>query len=123
MLNRIGIQSELVSSDTHTFLKIKDMEFPLANGKIARGNTILDPTWNLTNHRFGGKPDNFCISNEQARKTKTETKAGGKLDSIADLVFGIVIIKVLYPIIISKRIWIVCILSKININIYCTKEI
>lgn len=110
MLNRIGIQSELVSSDTHTFLKIKDMEFPLANGKIARGNTILDPTWNLTNHRFGGKPDNFCISNEQARKTKTETKAGGKLDSIADLVFGIVIIKVLYPIIISKRIWIVCII-------------
>lgn len=45
-----------------------------------------------------------------ARKTKTETKAGGKLDSIADLVFGIVIIKVLYPIIISKRIWIVWII-------------
>lgn len=74
MLNRIGIQSELISSDTHTFLKIKDMEFPLANGKIARGNTILDPTWNLTNHRFGGKPDNFCISYEQARKNDIDIK-------------------------------------------------
>ena len=50
------------------------MEFPLANGKIARGNTILDPTWNLTNHRFGGKPDNFCISYEQARKNDIDIK-------------------------------------------------
>lgn len=68
MLNRIGIESEIISSGTHAFLKIKDIELQLANGDIAKGNTILDPTWNLTRHRFGGKPDNFCISYEQARK-------------------------------------------------------
>ncbi len=68
ILSRVGIESEFVSSDTHAFLKIKDIELPLANGEIAKGNTILDPTWNLTSHRFGGKPDNFCINYEQARK-------------------------------------------------------
>lgn len=68
MLNRVGIESEIIGSGTHAFLKIKDIELPLANGEIAKGNTILDPTWNLTRHRFGGKPDNFCINYEQARK-------------------------------------------------------
>ncbi|MBQ2938109.1 MAG: hypothetical protein IJE05_04455 [Clostridia bacterium] len=74
MLNRIGIESEIISSDAHTFLKIKDIELPIANGEIAKGNTILDPTWNLTRHRFGGKPDNFCISYEQARKNDIDTE-------------------------------------------------
>lgn len=68
MLNKVGVESEIISSGTHAFLKINDIELPLANGDIAKGNTILDPTWNLTRHRFGGKPDNFCISYEQARK-------------------------------------------------------
>lgn len=68
ILNRVGIQSQIISSGTHAFLKIEDIELPLANGEIAKGNTILDPTWNLTSHRFGGKPDNFCINYEQARK-------------------------------------------------------
>jgi hypothetical protein len=68
MLNRVGIESEIIGSGTHAFLKIKDIELPLANGEIVKGNTILDPTWNLTRHRFGGKPDNFCINYEQARK-------------------------------------------------------
>ena len=68
MLNRVGIESEIISSGTHAFLKIKGIELPLANGEIEKGNTILDPTWNLTRHRFGGKPDNFCINYEQARK-------------------------------------------------------
>ena len=48
--------------------KIKDIELPLANGESVKGNTIIDPTWNLTSHRFGGKPNNFCISYEEARK-------------------------------------------------------
>lgn len=68
ILARVGIKSEIISSATHAFLKVKDIELPLANGEISKGNTILDPTWNLTRHRFGGKPDNFCINYEQARK-------------------------------------------------------
>lgn len=68
ILDRIGIESEIISSGTHAFLKVKDIEVPLASGETARGNTILDPTWNLTMHRFGGRPDNFCMSYEEARK-------------------------------------------------------
>lgn len=68
ILARIGIDSEIIGTGTHSFLKIKDVELTLANGKTVKGNTILDPTWNLTAHKFGGQPDNFCISYEQARK-------------------------------------------------------
>lgn len=68
ILDRIGIESEIVSSGTHAFLKVKDIELPLASGETAKGNTILDPTWNLTMHRFGGRPDNFCMSYEETRK-------------------------------------------------------
>lgn len=68
IFSRVNIESELIGSGRHAFLKIKDIEFPLANGETIRGNTILDPTWNLTSHRFGAKPDNFCINYEQARK-------------------------------------------------------
>ena len=40
---------------------------PLENGETVKGNTILDPTWNLMLHRFGGKPSHFLINYEQAR--------------------------------------------------------
>ena len=76
ILSRVGIESKLVSSGTHTFLKLNDIELPLANGETVKGNTILDPTWNLTAHRFGGKPNNFCISYEQARQNDMDE--GGK---------------------------------------------
>lgn len=68
MLERVGIESEIINTQSHTFLKIKDIELPLANGEVVRGNTVLDPTWNLTDHRFGGKPENFCITYEEIRK-------------------------------------------------------
>ncbi len=76
ILDKIGIESEIVSSGTHSFLKIKNIELPLANGETVKGNTILDPTWNLSNHRFGGRPNNFCISYEEARKNDID--ANGK---------------------------------------------
>ena len=73
ILDRIGIASDIVYSNNHAFLIIKDIGLPLANGKTVKGNTILDPTWNLLFHRFGGKPNNFCISYEQARKNDVDT--------------------------------------------------
>ena len=69
ILKRVGIESEIISGEKHAFLKIQDLEMPLANGKVARGNTILDPTWNLCSHRFGGFPHLFCISYDEARKS------------------------------------------------------
>lgn len=58
----------------HAFLKIKDIELPLANGKVVRGNTINDVTWDLTLQRFGGKPDSFCRSYEEIRKLDIDGK-------------------------------------------------
>ena len=74
IFKRIGIESEIVKGVKHVFLKIKDIELPLAKGEIAKGNTILDPTWNLASHRFGGRPRNFCISYEQARKNDIDAE-------------------------------------------------
>lgn len=68
MLERVDIESELISSGSHAFLKIKDVEIPNEEGQMVRGDTIIDPTWNLTVHRIGGRPNNFCINYEQARK-------------------------------------------------------
>ena len=68
IFERIGIECEMVRGKRHAFLKLKNIEIPLANGETARGNTILDPTWNLSQHRFGGFPNLFCISYEEARK-------------------------------------------------------
>lgn len=74
ILKRVGIESEIIGSGPHAFLKIKDIELPLANDEIVKGNTIVDPTWNLTSNRFSGKPNNFCISYEQARKNDVDRK-------------------------------------------------
>lgn len=68
ILDRIGIESEIVSSGRHAFLKLKNITLPIEDGKFVTGDTILDPTWNLANHRFGAKPENFCRSYTEIRK-------------------------------------------------------
>ena len=65
----LDLNYEIVSSGNHAFIKLIDAEFELSNGEKVVGTTILDPTWNLAAHRFGGKPKNFCISYEEARKS------------------------------------------------------
>ena len=74
MLHRAGIESEMISGERHAFLKLKDIELSLATGETVRGNTILDPTWNLTDHRFGAKPNNFCISYDKARQNDIDSE-------------------------------------------------
>ena len=68
MLRRVGIESEIVSSGKHVFLKIKDIELPFADGRVERGDTLLDPTWDLMANRFNAKVNNFCLSYENLRK-------------------------------------------------------
>lgn len=75
ILNKIGIESEIVAGESHAFLKIKNIELPLSNDEIVKGNTIVDPTWNLASNRFGGCPDNFCVSYEQIRKNDIDKDA------------------------------------------------
>lgn len=67
ILNRIGINVEIISSGIHAFLKLNDIEIPTATGEFIKGDTLLDPTWNIAAHRYGGKPENFCRSYEQMR--------------------------------------------------------
>lgn len=68
ILSKIGIESEMISSGRHAFLKLKDIEIPNREGGVTVGDTILDPTWNLTAHRYGARPDNFCVSYDEIRK-------------------------------------------------------
>ena len=68
MLKRMGIESESVSSSKHSFLKLKNIKLPTKDGSVVIGDTLLDPTWNLSNNRFGAMPQNFCVSYEQIRK-------------------------------------------------------
>lgn len=67
ILSQVGIDAEMVSSGKHAFLKLKDIEIPTKDGKV-KGDTILDPTWNMGAHRYGAKPENFCRSYEEIRK-------------------------------------------------------
>lgn len=70
ILDKIGIEAERVSNkdSTHEFLKLKNIEMQTKDGKSIKGDTILDPTWNLAAHRFGAMPLNFCKSYEEIRK-------------------------------------------------------
>lgn len=62
ILDKVGIESSMVTSTNHAFLKIHNIEIPTGNGKFEKGNTIVDPTWNLTRHKFGAMPEYFCVS-------------------------------------------------------------
>lgn len=68
MLRKVGVESELVGSSNHAFLKIKDIELSNENNEFVKGNTIVDVTWNLVAHKFGGDPNCFCISYDVARE-------------------------------------------------------
>lgn len=68
MLDKVGIETERVSSEVHSFLKVKNIEIITVNGETIKGDTILDPTWNLSAHRCGAKPESFCRSYDEIRK-------------------------------------------------------
>lgn len=63
MLNKIGIESEMIYTKIHAFLKIKNLN---VDGKNV-GNSILDPTWNLSENRVGDRPEWFLVSNDMAQ--------------------------------------------------------
>ena len=67
ILARAGIESEMVSSGGHSFLKLKNITIPTKEGE-KEGDTLIDPTWNLAPQRFGARPQCFCLSYEELRK-------------------------------------------------------
>lgn len=67
MLKRLGIESEMVTSENHAFLLVKNIDIPTSEG-IKKGNTLIDPTWNLVSSRYGCRPQHFCVSYEEIRK-------------------------------------------------------
>lgn len=72
MLNRIGVTSEIVTSKVHAFVLIKDIQIQIEDGNYVVGDTIIDPTWNLAAHRYGGRPNDFCVSYERIRSHDIE---------------------------------------------------
>lgn len=68
MLKQVGIDSEIITGKEHAFLKIKNIELPLEDGTFAKGNTVMDPTWNMATHKFNARPQTFCLSYDEIRK-------------------------------------------------------
>ena len=68
MLKHVGIEAEMVKSKTHSFLKVKNINIPKKDGTYVNGDSILDPTWNLTSHRYDAYPNLFLRSYEEIRK-------------------------------------------------------
>lgn len=68
MLGKVGIDAKPVSGKHHCFVKLNNITLPREDGTSATGNTIVDPTWNLTSNRYGARPQNFCLSYEEIRK-------------------------------------------------------
>lgn len=80
MLGRIGVQADRVYGKEHTFLKLKNIEVQSKNGEPIKGDTILDPTWNLTAHRYGAFPNCFCKSYEEIREHDIRASDGKDLE-------------------------------------------
>lgn len=60
-------QKKIREDNLSTFIKIKNITIPTDEGCIT-GDTLLDPTWNLSDHRYGAMPYSFCKSYEEIRK-------------------------------------------------------
>ena len=67
MLGRIGIKAEKVHSKTHCFLKLKNISILTDEGE-KKGDTLIDPTWNLGDQRFNTYPQHFCVNYETLRR-------------------------------------------------------
>ena len=67
MLEKLGIDAEMVTSEKHAFVKLKNIKIPYEDG-FKTGDTLLDPTWDMGNHRFNARPQYFCVSYEEIRK-------------------------------------------------------
>ena len=94
ILRKIGIEAEFVSSKNHAFLKLKNIELPNENGELVRGDTILDPTWNLKAHRYHAKPEKFCKNYQEIRqndidKNGVDTKCHENDEQLADVTLGL----------------------------------
>lgn len=68
ILEHVGIKSERVGAKSHSFLKLEGIEIPKSDGSTVIGTTIIDPTWNLTSHRYDAFPNLFGKSYEEIRK-------------------------------------------------------
>ena len=68
MLKHVGIETEMVRSKTHSFLKVKNINIPKKDGTYVNGDSLLDPTWNLTSHRYDAYPNLFLRNYEEIRK-------------------------------------------------------
>ncbi len=68
MLKDVGIESMIISSGSHAFLKLEGVDIPQPDGSTIKGDTVLDGTWNLASQRYGAYPNNFFRSYEEIRK-------------------------------------------------------
>lgn len=74
MFRRSGLNSKVVRSPKHAFVKVENIELLTdIKGTLewTKGNTIIDPTWNLADYKFGFMPRILCKSYSEIRKEET----------------------------------------------------
>ena len=70
LLQRVGVDSEIINCKSHSYLKINDIEIPTKDG-VKKGNTLVDPTWDLVFTKYDGKTNYFCKNYQTIRKADT----------------------------------------------------
>ena len=68
ILSKEGIESELIGTGSHCYLKVNGIDIPKGDGTNVVGDTLVDPTWNLASNRYDAYPNHFCKSYEEIRK-------------------------------------------------------
>ena len=84
MLEKVGINSELVESKDHAFLLLKGINIPNDDGTVKKGNTLLDVTWDMAEYRFGDKPDNLCIDYDEIRQHDIDSEGIDTMHHLVD---------------------------------------
>lgn len=79
ILSRIGVKTRELSSVIHSFVMIESEE----------GNILSDPTWDLTNALFEGRPMYFGKTYEQLREWDGPLSKAHKLNNEPENVIGI----------------------------------
>jgi len=79
ILSRIGVKTRELSSGTHSFVMIESEE----------GNILSDPTWDLTNTLFEGRPIYFGKTYEQLRELDGPLSKAHRLNNIPENIIEI----------------------------------
>lgn len=86
IFKRLGIKSRIITSGTHAFILLEDIDIPQKDGTSMKGNTLLDTTWNLDEARFGGIPTYFGRAYKDIKEEENNNPLAPHISPVLDSV-------------------------------------